>query len=71
MLSTIYWLLVADLNPILLYVLISLNNLSFTRIMNFYLKKNKKKKTSVNKLHTLSVKFTLKVYSDAGVGNVV
>ena len=37
--------------------------------MNFYEKKTKK--TSVNKLQTLSVKFTLKVYSDVGVGNVM
>ena len=40
--------------------------------MNFYEKKTKQKKTpSVNKLQTLSVKFTLKVYSDVGVGNVM
>ena len=39
--------------------------------MNFYEKKKNKKKTSVNELQTLSVKFTLKVYLDVGVGNVM
>ena len=35
------------------------------------MKKKKQKKTSVNELQTLSVKFTLKVYLDVAVGNVM